>query len=334
MTALGRFAYKYKRDLIDGLHKFPEPVAQKLRQAIWYTNQDLQPNVALKYYLEAIQVAATYGMDPYSDEIIGVKIQIAALMEKAEQYKKAVEVLDLLRTDCLNWIDVKGNGEAAGRNRMLGWAVKISVKEGELLSNAYVGDVALAEERLVWAVETALKEQRRRDEEGVKEGEGPWLSNEELGGSLEELATQYEARNQHYLAAPLYLHALSLVPQGQCHSVVLMNNLATSLAQQSPPPTPGIPPPSQTSLISNARSWAQKSLALAASITPPFRTEECDIGCAVATHNLGEFLEMEGDIRGARVRYEEAGGLARAIGFREGVGNAEEGLRRLGRGRN
>ena len=185
MTALGRFAYKYKRDLIDGLHKFPEPVAQKLRQAIWYTNQDLQPNVALKYYLEAIQVAATYGMDPYSDEIIGVKIQIAALMEKAEQYKKAVEVLDLLRTDCLNWIDVKGNGEAAGRNRMLGWAVKISVKEGELLSNAYVGDVALAEERLVWAVETALKEQRRRDEEGVKEGEGPWLSNEELGGSLE-----------------------------------------------------------------------------------------------------------------------------------------------------
>jgi hypothetical protein len=56
---------------------------------------------------------------------------------------------------------------------------------------------------------------------------------------------------------------------------------------------------------------------VATEISPPDRTEECDIGCAVATHNLGEFAEMDGDIREARRRFEE------------GVGNAEKGLRRL-----
>ena len=39
---------------------------------------------------------------------------------------------------------------------------------------------------------------------------------------------------------------------------------------------------------------------------------------------------MDGDIREARRRYEEAKALARAIGFQEGVINAEEGLRRVG----
>jgi len=49
----------------------------------------------------------------------------------------------------------------------------------------------------------------------------------------------------------------------------------------------------------------------------------------VATHNLGEFLEMEGRIGEAKKRFQEARGLAKGLGFKEGVGNAEEGLRRL-----
>jgi hypothetical protein len=55
------------------------------------------------------------------------------------------------------------------------------------------------------------------------------------------------------------------------------------------------------------------------------------MACAVATHNLGEFAEMDGSIAEARKRFEEAKSLAKAIGFQEGVINAEEGLRRVGK---
>ena len=54
------------------------------------------------------------------------------------------------------------------------------------------------------------------------------------------------------------------------------------------------------------------------------------MGCAVAMHNLGEFAEMDGDIREARRRYAEAVGLSGKVGFKEGVQNGEEALKRLG----
>lgn len=109
----------------------------------------------------------------------------------------------------------------------------------------------------------------------------------------------------------------------------VVNNLAISLAQQNPPSEPGQPPISRSALIENARQWAQKAVDVAAKVTPPERSEECDMGCAVATHNLAEFAEMDGNIADARRLYDEAKSLAKAIGFQEGVINAEEGLRRL-----
>ena len=108
-----------------------------------------------------------------------------------------------------------------------------------------------------------------------------------------------------------------------------MNNLSISLAQQDPPSTPGQPPVSRPALVANAREWANKALAVAAKIKPPERNEECDLACAVATHNLGEFAEMDGDIAEARRRYQEAQSLARAVGFQEGASNADSALRRL-----
>jgi hypothetical protein len=110
-----------------------------------------------------------------------------------------------------------------------------------------------------------------------------------------------------------------------------VNNLSISLAQQLPPSASGQPPAPRSEYIANARAWAQKSIAVAANIQPPERTEECDMGCAVATHNLGEFAEMDGNIAEARKKFEEAKSLAKAIGFTEGYINSEEALRRLGK---
>ena len=70
-------------------------------------------------------------------------------------------------------------------------------------------------------------------------------------------------------------------------------------------------------------------MEIAAHIRPPLRTSECDDGCAVATYNLGEFAEMEGNIREARKRYDEAASLSKAIGYREGIEAAREAMKRI-----
>ena len=122
-----------------------------------------------------------------------------------------------------------------------------------------------------------------------------------------------------------------------------------SLSQQNPrsdhsrtisansSPSPSGPPPdlkaAKETLLSNATAWADRALSVAAEIAPPERNEECDTGCVVATHNLGEILEMQGRPGEAKRRYEEARSLSKAIGFDDGVKQAATGLKRLGNSR-
>lgn len=180
--------YLYQSYIIASFHKYPEPVAQKLRRALYFTNTDLQPKEALKYYKQALEIANELGMDPFSEEIIGVKIQVASLMEKIENYSKAIEVLEILKRDCLQWEELLGklDKNKEKRTRVLKTTIAVSVKLGELYSNEYINNTTAAEERLVWAVETTLREKMRRDAEGVKvEDEGEWMSNDEMGASME-----------------------------------------------------------------------------------------------------------------------------------------------------
>lgn len=152
-------------------------------------------------------------MDPFSDEIMGVKIQVAAMMEKIPNIPKAIQVLEILRSDCLKWQEQLGHLERnkEKRTRVLAKTIAMSVKLGELYANPYVYDPAMAEERLTWAVEIALRESQRRQCDNVRdEDEGPWLSNDEMGAALERLAHMFEGQDKHYLASPLFLQALAM----------------------------------------------------------------------------------------------------------------------------
>lgn len=80
-------------------------------------------------------------------------------------------------------------------------------------------------------------------------------------------------------------------------------------------------------LVAQAHQWANKALERAGAITE--KDEECNVGCAVATHNLGEFYEMEGKIQEALQKYNDAEQLAKKVGFREGQANAKAGIERL-----
>ena len=343
--------YIYQSYILAAFHKYPEPVAKKLRRALYYTNVDLQPKEALKYYKQALKEAEEIEMDPFSDEIIGVKIQVAKLLEDISQWAKAIEVLERTRSDNLEWLKQFGSLDhnKERRTSVLAKTIGISVKLGELYGHPAIYDRDAAQERLVWAVESVLKEQQRRINNKVKdEEEGEWMGNDQIGAALEALAHSYEAKSQHYLATPLFLQALSLYPTKDCHSVVLMNNLASSLAQQSPAAAraaqayatshniadrPTGPAASRESMVENAKQWAQKALDVAAGIQPPERTEECDLGCAVATHNLGEFAEMNQQISLAKQKYQEAVSLARAIDFQEGIEMSSARLRDLANAR-
>ncbi|KAK8042262.1 hypothetical protein PG993_006785 [Apiospora rasikravindrae] len=342
--------------------RFPPAIAKTLRRALYYSNYAPDPKLALKYYKIALEQCEQHALDPFSDEVLGLKIQLAAWLEKIGSFQNSTEVLEALLRDCRRWVEkmeeasgnligvpvpVKASTEAGGqdadvppenlwgkRTRVLGKCVGISVKLGELYADEHVLKGEQAGERLVWAVETVLKELQRRQAQGVHQGEGEWMSPEQIGGALEALANHYESKSQHYLAAPLYLQALTLSPPKSCHTAVLMNNLAISLAQQptdvpaelQPAPEAGQSRPSRSMLLKNARQWALQAHATSTKVSGEDRTPECDEACAVALCNLGEIAAMTGDMEEAKKRFKESLGLSKRIAFPEGISQAQDGL--------
>lgn len=329
MGCLVYITYMYVYYIAPIGQKFPEQVANKLRRALWYTNVEPAPQRALDCYQEAIRLAQQHGMHPFSAEVLGIKLTVAALLEKFGEPEQSIEVFDIIRRECQEFLDTKGDELApAERMRIVAMTVKTSMKIGELYGSDSIQDTPAAEQNLSRGVEIVLREEQRRKERGTSpDEEDEWIQGQEVGAVFEQLANYYEAESRHYLAAPLYLRALMLSPKS-CHAALLMNNLAQSLAQTKPDTSVDYMR-TRESIIENARMWATKALATAAEIKPPERNEECDMSCAVATHNLGEFAEMQQKYDEARRLYIEAESLAKAIHFDEGVKYAQEALQRV-----
>lgn len=183
----------YYRNVIQKpYHNFPEPVAKKLRRAIFYSRgQHLDVREANKYFRQALQLATDMGMDPFSDEIMGVKYAIAALFEEQGYYSMACDVLEIMRADTQRWIDEFSDKHITNgnRSRVKKNMVQINLKLGQLYDCKYVNEPQDAERRLVQAVELSLGELQRRETEGVKQGEGDWMTNDEMGATLEGMFT-------------------------------------------------------------------------------------------------------------------------------------------------
>jgi hypothetical protein len=178
----------YRNVIIKPYHNFPEPVAKKLRRALFYSRGKwLDIREANKHFRQALALADELGMDPFSDEIMGVKYTIAALFEDAGYYSLAVDVLEIMRNDCQRWVDEFSHKHwtDGNRSRVKKNMVQINVKLAQLYDIKYVNEPDNGEKRLVEAVESALGEHQRREKEGVRVGEGPWMTDDELGATLE-----------------------------------------------------------------------------------------------------------------------------------------------------
>ncbi|KAK4219316.1 hypothetical protein QBC37DRAFT_273195 [Rhypophila decipiens] len=365
--------------------RYPEPVAAALRKALYFTNVDQDPKRALKYYKQALALCDELNIDPFTDEVIGIKLQVSHWLQTINNQANAVQVLESLLADCKRWIEkaenaikdgtvppslmppsnLKDKEEKAGskqeeeaekaepkapeniwgkRNRILQKAVQISVKLAELYNDDHLLKPDIAHERLIWGVETSLKELARRTTEGIKPGEGNWMNAEEHGAALESLAHSYETRDLFELALPLFFQALG-ASRDQCHSAVLMNNIAVCFAQHNVG-RPGVaaidktvvgeksgssatPAERRAAYLAAAQRWAANAKQHATEPKGEQRTAECDEACAVSLCNLGDIASLTGKPAEARQFFEQAIAMSKKIGYTPAITQAEAGLENL-----
>lgn len=103
--------------------RYPKPIANTLRRAIYYTNVKPDPELALRFYRKAMEQCAELGLDPFSDEVLGIRIQVSFWLQKMNSHKSAIDVLESILGDCRKWVDVMeqsvkdGKVDDAGRYR-------------------------------------------------------------------------------------------------------------------------------------------------------------------------------------------------------------------------
>lgn len=126
------------------------------------------------------------GVDHFTPEIIYLKVKFASWAENEKAIPMSIQILEHVMSDNNRWIKERFKpGKEGQRKDVLLANVRIANKLAELYTDDRVLQIDKAEERLVYAVETIMKEHKRREEEGVKEGEGDWINDEEFVAMLE-----------------------------------------------------------------------------------------------------------------------------------------------------
>lgn len=104
---------------------------------MYYTEIDLNPAKALKGYKDALRIAVEMGMHPFSDEVLGIKLQVAMMLEKAGLVKPAIDVLERTKSETLKWIEegraAEGSPAAGGKAQQVKVKsddVDVQIKEG------------------------------------------------------------------------------------------------------------------------------------------------------------------------------------------------------------
>ncbi|KIJ15948.1 hypothetical protein PAXINDRAFT_180535 [Paxillus involutus ATCC 200175] len=172
----------------------------------------------------------------------------------------------------------------------------------------------------------------------------PWMRKVDLGAPLAALGALYARKGNVEYAMPLYLQAISLLLppkmenvsiEDRCQAAQLMNNLSELIMRR--PPSPEI--------RHQAEAWARQAYGVIehAQETPLPRKwwfssrdensrEVCDQVSGVVLFNLGMLREIDQDIATARSLYERSAKQCEEVGMSEGVMQAKEALRRIGRG--
>jgi hypothetical protein len=267
------FIYKHYLLVEEQFSTYPKPIADHLRNALYYGTyaaaQHQNHDKTLQHYRAALELCPEHGLDPLSDEVLGIKVRIVEWMMKGVgNYESAIATLESTLGACLRGVaemdrklgrvpdmeaqakaidvglegqvsaativsDISnlsiGEGSNSGvsktgenmpdaskpettkspttaatpasvpavsvpeenpwhrRRRLLHKAIQICLSLGWMFSDEHVLQPRKAQVAVSWAFEATMKELLRRRSEGVKEGEGDWMTPDEIGALLERM---------------------------------------------------------------------------------------------------------------------------------------------------
>jgi hypothetical protein len=273
-TYLLRSLYVQTTDVNEKVTSFPDPVAKELRKALYYTEVNLEPQKALDHYRAAFSIATDIGMHPYSDEVMGIKLQMVDLMVKAGFHKRATQLLGRISSDAIVWVnrtrsrlalkmedpkkplmdpnlqeillpsDEDVAYETRQASRTLKKVIGLQLLLGELHEDEHLKEPIKAFMARRNALDLLRQEIVNRQGRGLPpvatpEEEDDWLSAEEAGHTMTDLGENWLRAGRPDKALELLMPAIAILrevegKQVSCRQVVLLTNIAAAMFDHKP----------------------------------------------------------------------------------------------------
>lgn len=255
------------------VNRFPPAVAKELRKALYYTEINLEPQKALEHYKAALQIAMEMDMHPWSDEVLGIKLQMADMLVKAGYHQKATELLGRIAQQGYEWVlktrdryiltlpkgktivdpnlkeivqpdEETKNYELALADRTLRKIIGTFLLLGELYEDEHIKDPAKAfsTRRAALGILTEEIENRRR--RGLpplatpEEGDN-WMNAEEVGNVMSDVGETWLRAGRPDKALELLMPSIAILRDVEgkdvsCRQVVLLANVAAAMFDHEP----------------------------------------------------------------------------------------------------
>ncbi|OKL64458.1 hypothetical protein UA08_00442 [Talaromyces atroroseus] len=273
-TYLLHAVYVQTTEVNEKVTRFPDSVAKELRKALYFTEVNLEPQKALVHYKAALRIADEIGMHPYSDEVMGIKLQIVDMLVKAGFHKRAAQMLSRISTDAIAWINktrhrlsLKLEGpqktmpdpnlqeilspseedveyESRQATRTLKKVIGLQLLLGDLHEDEHLKEPGNAFMARRNALDLLRQEILNRQDRGLPpvatpEEEDDWLSAEEAGNTMSDLGENWLRAGRPDKALELLMPAIAILREVEgkqitCRQVVLLTNVAAAMFDHKP----------------------------------------------------------------------------------------------------
>ena len=310
--------------------------------ALHYTYIDPDPESALQYFREAIEVAEAVGMNPLSKESLGIRIRYAESLEKFGRVKAAIEVLASVTKDMeqgLKDVDQLTTEEtAAQRQALLKGIIQNKVKMSSLYDSDYMQDATSSKQVMSGAIELLVRETKDPQTNGFSENNAAGLSLAEIAAMLSQMGDLYATSGEEANAVQVYMLALPTLRAAcngsrSCKEVQVLSNISATMDQALKKPNAKINgKPATKELVVTARKgilkWAEQAIATAERVKSEDRDDICELSMLSAQMTKADLLLDSGDKVQSREVFRSLLPTLKEKGLTTLARVAEEGMRK------
>ena len=318
---LGLLAYdQYTR--VDPLFAdWPAPVENQLRVALHFTHVKPNPDLAAECFAGALVAAEKCGMDPFSKEVMGIRIRLAEMLEQFGRAKSSIEVLNSIVEDCQEKLtelsrstvltalqnekaSTQEEKELSQHTAMLRGIIQAKVKIAGLYDSEFIQDPASAKRTLSEAVGLLVQHTQDPQTKGFNEDNAAGLSLEEIAAMLSQMGDLYATSGEEANAIQVYMLTLDPLRKAcngtrSCKEVQILSNIASSMGMAMKKPKAVIngkpaTPESMKAARRAAIKWADQAIGTAEKVLPEDRDEICELGMLSAQFTKADLLLDDG----------------------------------------